>query len=213
MAQTAAGQKRIAYRPRLPTRGRRRAAKSSARLRTITLPAQGFARYTATFSANACRRRKNDTVDTLRNPDGRQFLPDRIPLPPQTEPNDTSHVRRNRRAKIKISIRRHREGTGHPWILSDTDLASPSQSTFPDRHFTQRGLLFEARIDRSPSHLWYKAAAVQLSAFATDHIVGMKIPKCYCASAGAGDEETIKKYIESQKWDDDDQVFKITAPT
>jgi len=41
----------------------------------------------------------------------------------------------------------------------------------------------------------------------------MKIPKCYCASAGAGDEETIKKYIESQKWDDDDQVFKITAPT
>jgi len=39
----------------------------------------------------------------------------------------------------------------------------------------------------------------------------MKIPKCYCASAGAADEETIKKHIESQKWDDDDQVFNITC--
>ena len=38
-----------AYRPRLPTRGRRRAANTSARLRTTTLPAQAFARYTATF--------------------------------------------------------------------------------------------------------------------------------------------------------------------
>ena len=35
----------------------------------------------------------------------------------------------------------------------------------------------------------------------------------FCASVGAVDEETIKKYIESQKWDDDDQGFKITAPT
>jgi transcriptional regulator with XRE-family HTH domain len=24
---------------------------------------------------------------------------------------------------------------------------------------------------------------------------------------------TLRKYIESQKWDDDDQGFKITAPT
>jgi hypothetical protein len=33
---------------------------------------------------------------------------------------------------------------------------------------------------------------------------------------GAVDEDTIKKYIESQKWekwDDDEQGFKITAPT
>jgi hypothetical protein len=30
---------------------------------------------------------------------------------------------------------------------------------------------------------------------------------------GAGDEDTIKKYIESQKWDEDDQGFTITAPT
>jgi hypothetical protein len=29
---------------------------------------------------------------------------------------------------------------------------------------------------------------------------------------GAVDEDTIKRYIESQKWDDDDQGFKITAP-
>ena len=35
----------------------------------------------------------------------------------------------------------------------------------------------------------------------------------FCASVGAVDEDTIKKYIESQKWDDDDEGFKITAPT
>ena len=31
------------------------------------------------------------------------------------------------------------------------------------------------------------------------------------AHVGA-DEATIKAYIESQKWDEDDQGFKITAP-
>ena len=35
----------------------------------------------------------------------------------------------------------------------------------------------------------------------------------FCASVGAVDEDTIKKYIENQKWDEDDQGFKITAPT
>ena len=35
----------------------------------------------------------------------------------------------------------------------------------------------------------------------------------FCASVGAVDEETIKKYIEDQRWGDDDQGFKITAPT
>jgi putative transposase len=34
----------------------------------------------------------------------------------------------------------------------------------------------------------------------------------FCASVGAVDEDTIKKYIESQKWDEEDQGFKITAP-
>jgi len=34
-----------------------------------------------------------------------------------------------------------------------------------------------------------------------------------CASVGAVDEDPIKKYIESQRWDDEDQGFKITAPT
>jgi hypothetical protein len=29
---------------------------------------------------------------------------------------------------------------------------------------------------------------------------------------GAVDEATIKAYIESHKWDEDDQGFKITAP-
>jgi putative transposase len=35
----------------------------------------------------------------------------------------------------------------------------------------------------------------------------------FAASVGAVDEDTIKKYIESQKWDEDDQGFKITAST
>jgi hypothetical protein len=30
---------------------------------------------------------------------------------------------------------------------------------------------------------------------------------------GAGDEKTILEYIEKQKWDEDDQGFKVTAPT
>jgi hypothetical protein len=34
-----------------------------------------------------------------------------------------------------------------------------------------------------------------------------------CATVGTVDEATIKAYIESQKWDEDDQGFKITAPT
>jgi hypothetical protein len=29
---------------------------------------------------------------------------------------------------------------------------------------------------------------------------------------GAVDEQTIKPYIENQRWDEDDQGFKITAP-
>ena len=35
----------------------------------------------------------------------------------------------------------------------------------------------------------------------------------FCATVGAVDEETIKHYIETQRWDEDDQGFKITAPT
>ena len=35
----------------------------------------------------------------------------------------------------------------------------------------------------------------------------------FCATVGAVDEETIKAYIENQKWDEDDQGFQITAPT
>ena len=32
-------------------------------------------------------------------------------------------------------------------------------------------------------------------------------------NVGAVDEETIQKYIVSERWDDDDQGFQITAPT
>ena len=35
----------------------------------------------------------------------------------------------------------------------------------------------------------------------------------FCETVGAVDEQTIKAYIENQKWDEDDQGFKITAPT
>jgi len=35
----------------------------------------------------------------------------------------------------------------------------------------------------------------------------------FCASVGAVDEQTIKQYIENQRWDEDDEGFKITAPT
>ena len=35
----------------------------------------------------------------------------------------------------------------------------------------------------------------------------------FCASVGAVDEATIRAYIENQRWDEDDQGFKITAPS
>ena len=35
----------------------------------------------------------------------------------------------------------------------------------------------------------------------------------FCATVGTVDEQTIREYIENQKWDQDDQGFKITAPT
>ncbi len=35
----------------------------------------------------------------------------------------------------------------------------------------------------------------------------------FCATVGAVDEETIKRYIEGQKWDEDEEGFKITAPS
>ncbi len=34
----------------------------------------------------------------------------------------------------------------------------------------------------------------------------------FCATVGAVDEQTVMTYIENQKWDQDDQGFKITAP-
>lgn len=34
----------------------------------------------------------------------------------------------------------------------------------------------------------------------------------FCATVGAVDEETIKRYIENQRWDEDEEGFKITAP-
>ena len=35
----------------------------------------------------------------------------------------------------------------------------------------------------------------------------------FCATVGTVDEQTIREYIENQKWDQDDQGFKITTPS
>ncbi len=35
----------------------------------------------------------------------------------------------------------------------------------------------------------------------------------FCATVGAVDEKTIREYIEDQRWDQDGESFKITAPT
>jgi hypothetical protein len=35
----------------------------------------------------------------------------------------------------------------------------------------------------------------------------------FCATVGAVDEKTVMAYIESQKWDQDDEGFKVVAPT
>jgi putative transposase len=35
----------------------------------------------------------------------------------------------------------------------------------------------------------------------------------FCATVSAVDEATIKAYIDGQTWDEDEQGFKITAPT
>jgi putative transposase len=35
----------------------------------------------------------------------------------------------------------------------------------------------------------------------------------FCATVGAVDEKTVLDYIESQKWDQDDDGFTVTAPT
>ena len=35
----------------------------------------------------------------------------------------------------------------------------------------------------------------------------------FCATVGSVDGATIKAHIENQKWDEDDQGFKITEPT
>ena len=35
----------------------------------------------------------------------------------------------------------------------------------------------------------------------------------FCATVGAVDEKAVMTYIESQKWDQDDEGFKVTAPT
>ena len=37
--------------------------------------------------------------------------------------------------------------------------------------------------------------------------------RVFCATVGAVDEATIKAYIENQKWAEDEEGFRITAPT
>jgi putative transposase len=35
----------------------------------------------------------------------------------------------------------------------------------------------------------------------------------FCATVGAVDEATVRQYIESQKWETDQEAFKVVAPT
>jgi putative transposase len=35
----------------------------------------------------------------------------------------------------------------------------------------------------------------------------------FCATVGVVNEETIKAYIENQRWDEDEEGFKISTPT
>ena len=35
----------------------------------------------------------------------------------------------------------------------------------------------------------------------------------FCATVGAVDEVTVRQYIESQKWETDQEAFKVVAPT
>ena len=37
-------------------------------------------------------------------------------------------------------------------------------------------------------------------------------PGYFCATVGAVNEQTVREYIESQKWDEDLEGSKITAP-
>jgi len=124
-------------------------------------------------AAGARHRRKNDTVDTLRNPDRSQLLGSGIPRPTKTAPSDICQLPWKRPRNIKISLRRHRENICHPGILSGVDLLSTAQSAFAGRDFTHGGLLFKARVDGSHTYR-YKAAAIQPCPFATNYVVGMK---------------------------------------
>jgi hypothetical protein len=38
-------------------------------------------------------------------------------------------------------------------------------------------------------------------------------PRVFLCDGGKVDEKTVQEYIETQKWKEDDQGFKITAPT
>ena len=126
LAQSAAGQKRIAYGPRLPTRGRRRAANTSARLRTTTLLARAFARYTATFrptpaadgkttlsipseiqmAANSC-----ETEYPFPRKQSRTALPAPVESSRQDQGFDSSPQRGHRSS---VDTLRHRSGFDRP---------------------------------------------------------------------------------------------------
>jgi hypothetical protein len=128
------------------------------------------------ISTDASRRRKNDTLDTLRNPDPGQLLRRRIPTATKTEPNDICQFRWKRGRKIKISVRGHGQDICHTGIFPDVDLISTAQSILAGSDFTHRRFFFETRID-CPHACRHKATAVQSGPFAADHVVGVKIPE------------------------------------
>src|SRR5579863_869468 len=111
-------------------------------------------------ATDACRGRKNDTLDALLNPDPSQLRGRRMPAAAKTEPNDICQFRGKRGRKIKISVCRHGQDVCQTGIFPDTDLISTAQSILAGRDFTHSRLFFETRIDCP--HTWrHKATAVQ----------------------------------------------------
>jgi hypothetical protein len=127
-------------------------------------------------STDASRGRKNETLDTLRNPDPGQLLRRRIPAATNTESDDIRQFRWKRGRKIKISVRGHGQDVCHTGIFPDIDLISTPQSILAGRDFTHSRFFFETRID-CPYACRHKATPVQSGPFAADYVVGVKIPE------------------------------------
>ena len=104
---------------------------------------------------------------------------------------------------------------------SGASLAEPAALGLRHRLVAQRVLPDESGLFKLPSKL------VQFMKGRSSRLLQQEFPalrKRYwgqhlwargycCASVGAVDETTIRAYIDNQRWDEDVDGFKITAPT